>query len=79
MSHECNRCEELSVAVDKVLDKLVILTNDELTAFRRREDSAFMRLDKEHELTVGLKERTIGALREHRREHGNAFDLKVPA
>jgi len=28
-----------------------------------------MRLDKELELTVGLKERTIGALRQHTKEH----------
>ena len=28
-----------------------------------------MRLDKELELTVGLKERTIGALSQHTKEH----------
>jgi hypothetical protein len=30
----------------------------------------FTGLDKELENTVGRKERCIGALREHRREHG---------
>jgi hypothetical protein len=53
------------------------LTTDQLAAFRRRDDSTFMRLDKELELTIGLKERTIGALREHRREHGDAFQSKA--
>ena len=32
-----------------------------------------MRLDKQLELTVGLKERSIGALRQHEKEHGCQF------
>lgn len=77
MAQECKRCEELSADADQVLDRLVILTNDQLKAFRERDDSTFMRLDKELEVTVGLKERRIGALREHRREHGTVERLKA--
>jgi hypothetical protein len=77
MSHECRRCAELSAAVDEILKKLNTLTTDQLTAFRRRDDSTFMRLDKELELTVGLKERSIGSLREHRREHGDQSQSKA--
>ena len=70
MAKECSRCVELSGVVDEVLDKLVTLTKEQLTAFREQDHIRFMRLDKELELTVGQKERSIGALREHRREHG---------
>jgi hypothetical protein len=66
------------MTVDEVLNKLVTLTGNQLTAFRERDSSAFMHLDKELELTVGHKERSIGALREHRREHGTSeLDLKA--
>ena len=77
MPHECPRCAELSAAVDEVLKKLNTIITDQLAAFRRRDDSAFIRLDKELELTIGLKERTIGALREHRREHGDQNQSKA--
>jgi hypothetical protein len=77
MSPECSRCEELCAAADQILEKLNILTIDQLAAFRRRDDSTFMRLDKELELTIGLKERTIGASREHRREHGDRSQSKA--
>jgi len=70
MSHDCNRCTELSAVVDEVLDRLVRLTKDQLMAFRVNDHSGFMRLDKELELIVDQKERSIGALREHRLEHG---------
>jgi hypothetical protein len=70
MPQTCDRCKELVETVDEVLKKLVALTKDQLTAFRKRDHGAFMRLDKELELTVGHKERSIGALREHRLEHG---------
>jgi hypothetical protein len=69
MAKNCNRCVELSRVVDEALDKLVRLTTDQLTAFREQDHNRFMELDKQLELTVGQKERSIGALREHRREH----------
>jgi hypothetical protein len=70
MSRSCNRCKELSETVDDALSKLATLTKDQLTAFRERDLASFRRIDKELELTVGHKERSIGALREHQREHG---------
>lgn len=77
MAGKCRRCDELSTAVDGVLEKLVSLTNEQVRAFRLRDDSYFMRIDKELELTLGLKERSIGALREHRREHESALQSKA--
>lgn len=71
MSQSCVRCKELSTIVDEILEKLVQLTKDQLTAFRERDQPAFTRLDKELELVVGQKERSIGAFREHRREHSS--------
>jgi hypothetical protein len=69
MQPECERCTALFETVDDVLDKLVQLTSEQLAAFRAGDQGAFMRLDKELELTVGSKERSIGALREHRKHH----------
>jgi hypothetical protein len=77
MAHECPRCAELSADADEILKKLNTITTDQLAAFRRRDDPAFMRLDKELELTIGAKERTIGSLREHRREHGHQTQSKA--
>jgi hypothetical protein len=77
MVKNCSRCVELSSFVDEVLEKLVVLTRDQLTAFREQDHNRFMRLDKELELIVGNKERSIGALREHRREHGKDMIAKA--
>jgi hypothetical protein len=77
MTSECNRCKELSGLVDEVLDKLVALTNEQLEVFRRHNMTAFMHLDKELELTIGKKERSVGALREHRREHEGDVNAKA--
>jgi hypothetical protein len=69
-STPCPERTQLSQTVDGILQKLVELTKSQAEAFRQRDDTEFMRLDKELELTVGLKERSIGALRQHTREHG---------
>ena len=74
MSQECDRCRELSQKVDRILEKLTQVTNTQLTEYRRQNMSRFMALDKELELIMGEKERSIGELREHRREHGLASD-----
>jgi hypothetical protein len=75
MAQECDRCRELSQQVDKILEKLTQVTSSQLTEYRRQNMSRFMALDKELELIVGEKERSIGELREHRREHGAADAL----
>src|SRR3979411_1159023 len=59
------RCEvyaELQAEVDKSLEKLRELTTLQLEVFRSNNYHSFMRMDKELEVAVGEKERTIGAL-----------------
>jgi hypothetical protein len=70
MPKPCTRLVELEKQVVEVLQILRELTTAQLEAFRKRDQPKFMRLDKELENTVALKERTIGALRQHVREHG---------
>lgn len=53
-----------------MLDELISLTTAQSEAFKAGDMEGFARLDKELENIVGSKERCIGALREHRREHG---------
>jgi hypothetical protein len=40
-----------------------------LELFRSGDSEKYVHLDKELELTVGEKERAVGALRQHLREH----------
>ena len=70
MTQQCKRCAELFGQVAAVLDELTLLTRDQSEAFKAGDMNRFTGLDKELENTVGRKERCIGALREHRREHG---------
>jgi hypothetical protein len=68
-TEKCPEYVRLQAEVEAVLDKLTQLTSVQLNAFRASDQAEFMRLDKELELTVGQKERTIGALRQHSKEH----------
>ena len=77
MTPQCLRCAELNQALDEILDKLVTLTASQLAAFRDRDLSRFMVLDKELELAIGIKERSVGAVREHRREHESGLRGKA--
>jgi hypothetical protein len=77
--NQCTRCKELSDAADEVLDHLANLTRNQLAAFREGNTTRFMALDKELELVVGLKERSIGALREHRRGHAEGVVSQASA
>jgi hypothetical protein len=70
MTKHCERCAELFSNVAGVLDDLTSLTRAQSEAFKAGDMQRFTQLDKELENTVGRKERCIGALREHRREHG---------
>ncbi len=67
---DCSERKRLEKDGDAVLEKLKELAHKQLEAFRAKSHEEFMRLDKELENTVGLKERTIGALRQHVNEHG---------
>jgi hypothetical protein len=65
----CGEFERLQKSVRDVLSKLTALTTDQLAAFERNDKELFTRLDKELEMTVGEKERCIGSLRQHVRDH----------
>ena len=69
---EDDRCSEyarLQTDVQSVLGKLQEITSAQLEAFRVNDRALFMQLDKELDLTIGEKERKIGALHQHVEEH----------
>lgn len=65
----CAEYDRLTSGVENVLGNLAQLTTLILDLFRAGDFSACRKLDKELELTVGEKERSIGALRQHMKEH----------
>ena len=65
----CPEYHRLSANVESILAKLAELTSTHLQMFRERDYSGAMRIDKELEHTIGEKERALGALRQHLREH----------
>ena len=67
---KCTEYDRLQKDVEAILDKLRELTTLQLEVFRSRDQPEFVRLDKQLELTVGEKERRIGALRQHSADHG---------
>lgn len=66
---DCPEYIRLESEASSILKRLAELTQGQLLAFQRNDHELFMHLDKELELTVGHKERTIGALRQHISEH----------
>lgn len=69
MNEKCSEYARLETEVSQILQELVELTSAQRESFQRRDFEEFMRLDKQLELTVGSKERHIGALRQHSQEH----------
>jgi hypothetical protein len=69
MPNSCPKNVELTNAVNSILAKIVELTTAQLTAFQNGQHAEMMRLDKQLENAIGEKERSIGALSEHRKEH----------
>lgn len=65
----CAEYDRLVKMVENVLGNLAQLTTLHLELFRSGDYPAVKRLDKELELTVGEKERSFGALRQHMTEH----------
>jgi len=65
----CTEYARLAGCVENILSNLAHLTNQHLALFRAGDFAACRRLDKELELTVGEKERAIGAMRQHMLEH----------
>lgn len=65
----CPEYDRLHAEVENVLGNLAQINTTLLELFRSKNISGVHRLDKELELTVGEKERTLGALRQHIKEH----------
>lgn len=67
---KCEVFDRLSQEAHNILKKICELSELQIDAFDRGDGAEFRRLDRELELTVGAKERIIGALRQHAAEHG---------
>lgn len=65
----CPEYDRLSTEVENILGNLAQVTTLLLELFRSKDLNGVHRLDKQLELTVGEKERCIGALRQHIKEH----------
>ena len=65
----CSEYDRLHNEVESVLGNLAQVSTLLLELFRAKDLAGVRRLDKELELTVGEKERSIGALRQHVKEH----------
>jgi hypothetical protein len=75
MMSSCAEYDRLHGDVESVLGNLAQVITLLLEMFRSKELGAVHRLDKQLELSVGEKERCIGALRQHVREHKCAGPL----
>jgi hypothetical protein len=69
MAEQCPEYANLQHELQLTLQTLSDLTKAMLDAFRANDRNAFTRLDKELETTVGRKERVVGALRQHIKDH----------
>jgi len=66
----CEKQQELVAETQRHLIRLAELAKRESEAIATRDDSLILALDQDIENTLGLKERSLGALHEHRKEHG---------
>jgi hypothetical protein len=66
---QCPEYARLESEVEATLARLSEVTTLELQLFRARNFAHVTRVDKKLEMIVGEKERAIGALRQHIREH----------
>jgi hypothetical protein len=66
----CGLRDELQRQATDALERVVILTRQQIDALKAGDQNRLLSLDKDLELTFGEKERTFGALRQHRTEHG---------
>jgi hypothetical protein len=69
MANKCAEYANLQHEVQLTLQTLSDLTRALLDAFHSCERDRFAQLDRELEVIVGRKERTMGALRQHVKEH----------
>ncbi len=69
MVKRCEKYEELAKCVEHNLANITECTSAQLEAFHADNHQKMLQLDKHLEQLVGEKERSIGALREHMKEH----------
>ena len=71
MTHaeNCPELARLETELENTLGNLAQAATLLLELFRAREHERWQSLDKELELTLGEKERAIGAMRQHIRDH----------
>jgi len=65
----CPEYDRLEADVSAILEWLREIAERQLDAFRRRDHDAFRQYDIMLESAVGEKERAVGALRQHCRDH----------
>jgi hypothetical protein len=70
MDQICARQQELIAEVQSHLMRLAELAREEAAVIARKDDEMWLKLDQEIENELGKKERSLGALKEHRKEHG---------
>jgi hypothetical protein len=66
----CTRQQELIAEAQTHLIRLAELARQESEAIANRNENVVLAIDKEIENALGAKERSLGALHEHREEHG---------
>jgi hypothetical protein len=75
---KCAEYDRLHAEVENILGNLAQVTMLLLEMFRSKNLGGVHRLDKQLELTVGEKERSLGAFRQHIKEH-NCMETPVPS
>jgi hypothetical protein len=66
----CEKQEELRRTAMDILRRIDALTEVQIQAMREHDDEKLMEADKQLEVAFGEKQRTFGALFDHRNEHG---------
>ena len=70
MNGQCQQKDELIQKVQQHLLRLAELAKREAKIIRDTEDVIWLAIDKEIENEIGSKERCLGALKQHQKEHG---------
>ena len=70
MSGPCARQQELIEQVQRHLIRLSELAREEVGIVGPQGRTKWLAIDQEIERELGEKERSLGALQEHRKEHG---------
>ena len=70
MEGPCARQQQLIAEVQRHLARLTELAHEEAEALQVSGSEKWLTIDREIEFELGEKERTLGALKGHREEHG---------